>query len=104
MKAYFIANLTVNDPEAFKEYQAAAPGTIHGHGGRYIVRGGDHKTIEGDWQPNRLVVVEFPDRKTAETWYNSPEYQAVLPIRLRNATGSAVLVEGVDPTVFKQPN
>lgn len=103
MKAYFIANISLTDPEAFKEYQAAVPKTIHDHGGRYLVRGGDHETVEGDWKPNRLVVVEFPDKETAKTWYHSPEYQAVLPIRLNNSTGSAVLVEGIDPAVLKQP-
>ncbi len=97
MPAYFIANLTVTDPDSYKTYTAQAPATIADHGGKYLVRGGAHETIEGDWQPNRLVVLEFPDLATAKAWYHSDAYQAILPIRLGSATGSAVLVEGLSP-------
>lgn len=95
MAAYFIADLEVVNLEPFKEYQAGTPPTIEAHGGRYIVRGGTANTVEGDWNPKRVVVVEFPDRETAERWYNSPEYQAILPLRLENTKGSAILVDGV---------
>ncbi|MBO6836484.1 MAG: DUF1330 domain-containing protein [Alphaproteobacteria bacterium] len=100
MKAYFIANITVTNPEAFKEYQVAVPPTIAAYGGRYLIRGGAAEQVEGDWMPNRIVVLEFPDKETAKKWYNSPEYQKVLSVRLANATGSAILVEGIDPSAF----
>jgi len=95
MPAYFIANITVTNPDAFKEYQVQVPDTIKSHGGRYLVRGGDHEIMEGDWQPNRLVVLEFPDVETAKGWYFSPEYQAILPLRTNNSEGSSVLVDGI---------
>lgn len=100
MKAYFIANITVTDAEAFKEYQVAVPQTIADYGGRYLIRGGAAEQVEGDWMPNRIVVLEFPDKETAKKWYHSPEYQKVLPVRLANATGSAILVEGIDLSAF----
>ncbi|MEQ8443192.1 MAG: DUF1330 domain-containing protein [Alphaproteobacteria bacterium] len=95
MPAYFIANITVTNPEGIKEYQALAPATIEAYGGRYIVRGGAHETLEGDWKPDRMVVLEFPDVETARTWYNSPEYQEILPLRQDNSDGKIVLVEGL---------
>ncbi len=95
MPAYFIANITVTNPERIQEYQALAPATIEAYGGRYIVRGGAHETLEGDWKPDRMVVLEFPDVETARTWYNSPEYQEILPLRQDNSDGKIVLVEGL---------
>lgn len=97
MAAYFIANITVTDREGYQEYADRAPDTIAEHGGRYIVRGGgEHQVLEGDWQPDRLVVIEFPNREMAMKWYNSPDYQAILLLRQANATGSVVLVDGYD--------
>lgn len=97
MAAYFIANITITNMEGYQRYIAKAPATIEAHGGRYLVRGGAHETIEGDWTPDRVVVLEFTDRETALAWYNSPEYQAILPDRHNNTTGSSVLIEGVAP-------
>ncbi|MAO90469.1 MULTISPECIES: DUF1330 domain-containing protein [unclassified Hwanghaeella] len=99
MKAYFIANIAVTDPETYKSYTAQAPATIEAHGGRYLVRGGAHETMEGDWKPNRIVVLEFPDMATAKGWYNSPEYQEIVGIRHASTTGSSILIEGLAPPV-----
>lgn len=96
MAAYFIANISVTDPEGYQEYADRAPETIAEHGGKYIVRAGDQQVMEGDWQPNRLVVIEFPNREMAMKWYNSPDYQAILPLRQANSSGSIVLVDGYD--------
>ena len=97
MAAYFIANITVTNPEGYTRYIERAPATIAAHGGRYLVRGGAHETVEGAWTPDRVVVLEFKDRETALAWYNSKEYQAILPDRTANTTGSAILIEGVAP-------
>lgn len=97
MAAYVIANLAIRDQDAYAEYAKQVPETISRWGGRFIVRGGSLATLDGDWQPKRLVVIEFPNLETARNWYRSEEYQAVLPIRLANADGGAVLVEGYGP-------
>jgi uncharacterized protein (DUF1330 family) len=96
MAAYFIANISVNDREGYQEYADRAPDTIAEHGGKYIVRAGAHDVLEGDWQPDRLVVIEFPNREMAMKWYNSPDYQAILLLRQANSTGSVVIVDGTD--------
>ncbi len=86
MAAYVLVSVDVNDAEGYRAYTAQTPGTVARYGGRFIVRGGEYETVEGHWQPKRIVVVEFPDMERARAWYASPEYQAILPIRQRNST------------------
>jgi uncharacterized protein (DUF1330 family) len=94
MPAYVIADIDVHDPETYREYAALVPGSIEPFGGRFVVRGGEHETLEGDWQPRRLVVIEFPSADHARRWYASEDYTAAQAIRQRASTGSLVLVEG----------
>jgi len=95
MPAYVIADIEVKDPQAYREYVARVPATVEPFGGRFVVRGGGHETLEGEWKPGRLVVLEFPSTDHARRWYASPEYAAVMAIRHRTSEGSLVLVEGV---------
>ena len=95
MKAYVIANIDVTDPRGYEAYKDAAAASIALHGGRYIARGGQTQVLDGDVNPKRIALIEFPDMDTARRWYESAEYRAALPIRLQNSIGSAVLVEGV---------
>ena len=95
MAAYLIAHLTVTDPEAFRDYQAAVPAIIQRFGGRYLLRGGAVETLEGQWQVSRLVVLEFPGMDEAKRFYHSADYQEILPLRLAAAQSDVVLAEGV---------
>lgn len=95
MAAYAIVNVQVNDPERYQEYSSQVLPTLEPFGGEFLVRGGRHEVLEGDWQPDRLVVVRFPDMEQARAWYFSPAYQRILPIRQQHSTGTFVLVEGV---------
>jgi uncharacterized protein (DUF1330 family) len=94
MAAYMIAEVSVHDAAAFEEYRAAVPATIAKYGGRYVIRGGASETVEGDWHPKRLVVLEFPDMARAKQWYNSADYQKILPLRTRASNTNALFVEG----------
>jgi len=91
--AYVIANVTVHDPEAYKAYTAVTPKTIADHGGRFICRGGEVEVLEGDWHPNRLVIVEFPSVEAARAWYTSAEYEQAKEIRLAHADSQLVLAD-----------
>ena len=91
MSAYVVANVEVNDPQAYSEYTAQVPGTLEKYGGRFVVRGGELQVLEGSPLP-RLVLIEFPSVEQANTWYHSPEYQGILPIRQRNARTSFLLI------------
>ena len=93
-KGYWVARGDVRDVEAYKEYIAANASPIAKHGGRFLVRGGAVTPQEGDWDPQRVVVLEFADMAAARRWYDSPEYQALLPLRERAATSRLIFVEG----------
>lgn len=96
MPCYTVGHITVTDMDGYQEYAAQVPATIAKHGGRYLVRGGPATDVEGKMPHDRHVVLEWPDRATAEGWYTSPEYQAILPIRLANSTGVMTIVDGYD--------
>jgi uncharacterized protein (DUF1330 family) len=96
MRAYGIFQETVNDEATFAEYRKLVMPTLAAHDGRFVVRGGALSVVEGQWPHPRLVIIEFPSRAAAENWYRSPEYQAILPLRLKSAVGNAVFVDGVD--------
>ena len=93
-KGYIIGNITVNDPEAYKEYVERDTPILLGLGGRFIVRGGQSQLLEGTAN-ERHVVIEFSSYEAAQAAYNDPEYQEVLKIRQRTATSTIIVVEGV---------
>ncbi|HEY7263442.1 MAG TPA: DUF1330 domain-containing protein [Trebonia sp.] len=95
MPAYVIVETDVTDPERYKQYQAASPAAIAASGGRFLVRGGEITVLEGDWQPPRLVVVEFEDLAAAERFYESEAYQAAKKLREGAARMRMVAVEGL---------
>lgn len=97
MPAYVIVDLTVTDLSTMEEYRKRVPATLTPYGGRFLVRGGAHQTIEGDWKPNRLVVLEFPSMDHARRWYDSEEYREPLAMRLRAGHANLVMVDGVAP-------
>lgn len=95
MPAYVIVNTDIQDPARYEEYRLRAPATVHAHGGKYLARGGEMEILEGDWKPVRVVVLEFPSLQRAKEWLDSPEYQAIRPIRQKYAKCDFVLVDGV---------
>jgi len=95
MAAYAIADFTVTDPDLMKAYAEKAGPTVESFGGKAIVVGGAVEVIEGDWKPNRVVVLEFPSMEKLKGWYDSPEYQEILPMRLKASSGAFIFVEGL---------
>ena len=95
MPAYVIVDVTVTDQAAMDEYRKQVPATLAKYGGRFLVRGGTHQTVEGSWKPNRLVVLEFPSMEQAKRWYDSEEYREPKALRLRAGTANLVMVEGL---------
>ncbi|MFZ2006265.1 MAG: DUF1330 domain-containing protein [Stellaceae bacterium] len=94
MPAYIIAEVEVTNPAGYEAYRPLAGASIAQYGGKFVVRGGKAELVEGTQEPARLVVIEFADTAAAKRWYNSPEYQQALKIRLANSTGRVLLVEG----------
>ena len=96
-KGYVIAEITVTDPEAYKQYAAAVAPVVARLGGKYLVRGGQTVAEEGEAPSGRIVVIEFDDLAAARSFEDSKDYQAVAPLRRKAAHSRVFLVEGVTP-------
>ena len=95
MAAYLIVETDIHDPEQYEHYKAASPGVVAAGGGRFLVRGGELAVLEGDWQPKRLVVLEFESLEAAKRFYESEQYQEAKRLRDGAADLRMVAVEGV---------
>jgi uncharacterized protein (DUF1330 family) len=95
MPAYLIADLDVTDPEGYAEYRRTVGESIAAFGGRFLARGGRTVSLEGDWKPKRLVIVEFPSMERLRAWYDSPEYAPALALRKRASVSSLVMTEAI---------
>ena len=94
MSAYLIVEVETTDEALMAEYRKHTPGAIAKFGGKFIVRGGKTRTMEGDWKPQRIVVIEFPDYESAERFYDSEHYKPILAMRLKAGKSKAILVDG----------
>lgn len=94
MPAYVVADIVVNDDKGYEAYKSGVAETVAKFGGRFLVRGGEAKSFEGGWQPQRLVIIEFPDMATLEAWYRSADYAPLLALRLQASDGRLVAVQG----------
>ena len=94
MKAYLVLDFSVKDLSRFRKYIVEIPAFIEKHSGKYIVRGVQPTTIEGDWKPERMVIIEFPGREKAEAFLSDPEIQDLFKVRHDTTTSKLVLVEG----------
>jgi uncharacterized protein (DUF1330 family) len=95
-KGYLIGEIDVQDAEQYARYTAQTPAAIARHGGRFVVRGGASEAVEGQPPQGRVVVIEFPSLEAARTFYQSVDYQPLIPIRQSASTGRLFLVEGTD--------
>jgi uncharacterized protein (DUF1330 family) len=95
MAAYVIAAVTdAWDQEKLAEYRERNTGAVAQHGGRFVARGGAHVTLEGDWDPKRIVIIEFPDVDAARGWYESEAYAPLRELRRSASVTDIVVVEG----------
>jgi uncharacterized protein (DUF1330 family) len=95
VSAYIIVEIDVQDPVGYVEYKKLAGPTVEARGGKYIVRGGKTDVLEGDWQPKRIVVLEFPSTDQAKEWLNCEEYREPRKMRHATAKTNMILVEGI---------
>ena len=97
MTAYLIADIEVTDPAMFERYREAVPAVIAAHGGRYLVRGGVAREVEGRMKLHRLVILEFPSMAALQGFYDSAEYAPLLKLRLDSTNSNLAFVEGYAP-------
>ena len=93
-KCYVLANVKVTDPQQYEEYKKLSTKAFQAHGVQPLVRGGAVQVLEGDWTPDRMVLLEFPSKEKALEWYHSPEYQAAKKSRQGAAIMRMILIEG----------
>jgi uncharacterized protein (DUF1330 family) len=94
MPAYIIADLTITDPQGFEEYRQMVPATIAKYGGKYVVRGGQMEKLEGNWEPQRLVIIEFDSAERAKEWWACEDYREAKALRQRTAQTNLLVVAG----------
>jgi len=95
MTAYVILDIKVIDPAGYEEYKKLASPVIKLYGAKYLVRGGKNETLEGEWQPQRLVVLEFESMEKAKAWLNSEEYAPARALRHKYAKTNMIVVESL---------
>jgi uncharacterized protein (DUF1330 family) len=93
--AYIIANVSVTNPQQYEEYKKWSSAAMQAHGAEVCVRGGKVEVLEGDWLPERLVLLKFPSVEAARRFNSSPEYARARSARQGAAVMRMVLVEGV---------
>jgi uncharacterized protein (DUF1330 family) len=95
--AYIVVNIAdVKDAARYEDYKAEAPAVIRKHGGEYVVRGGRFEIVEGDWKPNRVVILRFPNMASAKAFIDDPEYQPLKQLRQSVCKTDMVVVEGLE--------
>ena len=103
MAAYFVCTMRIHDPATYLKYTALTPPIVARHGGKFLTRGDEVTTHEGEKFTERMVLIEFPDRAAAEAWYNDPEYQSASKFRRAASTGRMILQEGRGNTGAPDP-
>ena len=93
--AYYIGEHEIRDESAFAEYLKQVIPIIERHGSRYLTKPGTHEILEGHWQPNRVVIVQFPDMASLRAWYHAPDYQPLIAKRQRSARDVMIAIEGL---------
>ena len=97
MPAYVIVEVSITDPKEYEDYKKLTPATIAAFNGKFIVRGAQAESLEGDWNPERIVILEFPSVEKAKEWWNSEMYTKAKVIRQRTAKTKMIVIEGYTP-------
>ena len=95
MAAYVIADIEITDAAAYREYGAQVGSVIEQYGGRFLSRGGSIETVEGEWRPSRIVLLQFATMKDALNEYRSPEYQRLAALRHKASRSKVIIVDGI---------
>ena len=95
MAVYAVVDIRITDPDRYAEYREQAPPTIARYGGKYLARGGKTEVLEGEWTPQRLVILEFESMERFNEWYDSPEYAPLKRLRGETTISDFVVIEGL---------
>jgi uncharacterized protein (DUF1330 family) len=96
MPAYIIVEVSIHSPKEYEDYKKLTPTSLIPFEGKFVVRGGQAETLEGDWNPERIVVLEFPTLEKAKAWWNSEQYAPAKALRHRTANSKMIVVPGFE--------
>ena len=94
MKAYVIVDVKIHNHSRYDDYKKLTPASLAPFDGKFVVRGGKTETLEGDWEPGRVVVLEFPSMEKAKAWWSSAGYAPAKAIRQSASVTKMIVVEG----------
>jgi uncharacterized protein (DUF1330 family) len=97
MTAYIVVEVDVKDPERFADYRSMVPASLAAYGGKYLIRGGQVENLEGDWEPQRFVMIQFESVDQAKRWWDSEEYRQARNLRQATSDTRMIVVEGYSP-------
>lgn len=95
MAAYIIVDVKITNPDRYEDYKKLTPGSLLPFEGKFIVRGGTAETLEGDWQPGRIVVLQFPSMEKAKAWWSSEGYAPAKTLRQATSITRMIMVDGI---------
>jgi len=96
MPAYIVVEVEIHNPAEYEDYKKLTPGSLKNYQGKFIVRGGKTETLEGDWSPQRFVMIQFPTLELAKAWWASEEYAQAKALRQRTASSKMIVVVGFE--------
>lgn len=96
LAVYLIIDITVRDQELYDRYVSQAKPIVESHGGRYLVQGSEIRPLSGDWNPERIVVIEFSSAEAMNVCFQSVEYEEIASLRVDSITSRTILVEGLE--------
>jgi uncharacterized protein (DUF1330 family) len=94
MPAYVIAMMSIHDAETYRKYTDRTPAIVKKHGGKFLTRGEDVTTLEGETYQDRIVILEFPSKQHVEAWFADPDYEAAMVFRRAASSMRMLLQEG----------
>lgn len=103
MPAYVVSMMSIHDPETYKKYTDKTPPIVKRYGGKFMARGGEVTTLEGEKYMDRMVILEFPSRQSVTDWLADPEYQEAMKFRHAASNARILLIEGDSNTLDPDP-
>jgi len=97
MAAYIVVEVDVKDPERYADYRTMVPASLAVYGGKFLIRGGQVENLEGDWEPQRFVMIQFESVDQAKRWWDSEEYRQARNLRQATSDTRMIVVEGYSP-------
>ena len=97
MAAYIVVEVDVKDPERYADYRSMVPASLAVYGGKFLIRGGQVENLEGDWEPQRFVMIQFDSVEQAKRWWDSEEYREARNLRQATSDTRMIVVQGYSP-------